>query len=45
VANYLLNKKREELSEIESKRTIAITIEGDQKMISGESKIIISAPN
>ena len=44
VANYLLNKKREELSEIESKRSIAITIEGDSAMISGESKIIIITP-
>ncbi|MDA3786902.1 MAG: ribonuclease E/G [Desulfobacula sp.] len=45
VAGYLLNKKREELSEIEAKRSIAITIEGDPKMISGENKIIIITPN
>ncbi len=45
VAGYLLNKKRGELSEIESKRSITITIEGDPKMVSGESKIIIVTPN
>ncbi len=45
VASYLLNKKRNELSEIETKRSINITIEGDPKMISGKNKIIIIAPN
>jgi ribonuclease E len=45
VAGYLLNKKRGELSEIESKRSITITIEGDPKMVSGESKISIVTPN
>ncbi len=42
VADYLLNKKREELGEIESKRNVTITIEGDPKMISGQNKIVIS---
>lgn len=42
VASYLLNRKREELSEIESKRTVSITIEGDPKMVSGESKIVVT---
>lgn len=41
VANYLLNKKREELLEIESKRKVSISIEGDANMVSGESKINI----
>ena len=41
VASYLLNKKREELSEIESKRKVSITIEGDATMIPGESKIVV----
>jgi len=41
VASYLLNKKREELSEIESKRKVSISIEGDHNMVSGENKIII----
>jgi ribonuclease E len=42
VAIYLLNKKREELLEIESKRKILITIEGDFNMVSGESSTIIN---
>lgn len=41
VAGYLLNKKREELTDIESKRKVSITIEGDPNMISGDNKIII----
>ncbi len=40
VAIYLLNKKREELIEIESKRDVLITIEGDSSMVSGESSTI-----
>ncbi len=42
VATYLLNKKREELIDIESKRKILITIEGDPDMVSGESNIFIN---
>lgn len=42
VAGYLLNKKRDELIEIESKKKVLITIEGDPKMVSGESRILIS---
>jgi ribonuclease E len=42
VAAYLLNKKREELTDIETKRKISITIEGDPAMVSGESKIQVS---
>ncbi|WP_299981172.1 Rne/Rng family ribonuclease [Desulfobacula sp.] len=41
VASYLLNKKRDELTEIESKKKVSITIEGDPNMISGESNIVI----
>ncbi|MCK5836986.1 MAG: Rne/Rng family ribonuclease [Desulfobacula sp.] len=43
VAGYLLNKKREELTEIESKRKVSITIEGDPHMISGENKIMVNS--
>ncbi len=41
VALYLLNKKREELMEIESKRDVIVTIEGSSDMVSGESSTII----
>lgn len=41
VAAYLLNRKRHELSEIEEKRKVLITIEGDQMMVSGQNKITI----
>ena len=44
VASYLLNKKREELTLIESKKKVAITIEGDLNMVSGESKVVIITP-
>lgn len=40
VAYYLLNKKREELIDLESKRNVSITIEIDPEMVSGESRII-----
>lgn len=39
VAYYILNKKREELMEIESKRNVSITIEIDPEMVSGQSQI------
>jgi ribonuclease E len=42
VAFYLLNKKREELMDIESKREVLISIEGDSDMVSGESSTIIN---
>ncbi len=41
VASYLLNKKREELSEIEKKRKVTISLEGDPNMVSGQSHIDI----
>lgn len=40
VADYLLNKKRGELLELEIRRGISISIEGDKTMIAGDSKII-----
>jgi ribonuclease E len=39
VAYYMLNKKREELLEIETKRHVKITIEIDPEMVSGQSRI------
>ncbi len=47
VALYLLNKKREELIEIESKREVLVTIEGcsnkgHSNMIPGENNIIVN---
>jgi ribonuclease E len=39
VAYYLLNKKREELMEIETKREVSIFIEIDSEMVSGESRL------
>ncbi|MBA3009687.1 MAG: Rne/Rng family ribonuclease [Proteobacteria bacterium] len=39
VAYYILNKKREELLDIESKRNVSITIEIDPEMVSGQSRI------
>ncbi|MFH2058599.1 MAG: ribonuclease E/G [Pseudomonadota bacterium] len=42
VAVYLLNKKREELLQIETKRNVLITIEGDPLMVSGENKIMLN---
>ncbi len=43
VAVYLLNKKRDELVNIETKHNVMITIEGDRKTKAGESKIIINS--
>ncbi len=40
VAYYILNKKREEIIEIESKRNVSISIEIDPEMVSGQSQII-----
>ncbi|MBU8911336.1 MAG: Rne/Rng family ribonuclease [Desulfobacterales bacterium] len=45
VASYLLNKKRDELTEIESKKKVSITIEGDPNMVSGESNIVVITNN
>ncbi|MBW1771015.1 MAG: Rne/Rng family ribonuclease, partial [Deltaproteobacteria bacterium] len=40
VANYLLNKKRKEILDVEIRRTVAINIEGDPVMRPGESRIV-----
>ncbi len=40
VADYLLNKKRKELLDIEERREIEITVDVDITMLPGESKII-----
>jgi ribonuclease E len=40
VANYLLNKKRKEIVDVEIKRNVAINIEGDPLLQPGESRII-----
>lgn len=39
VADYLLNKKRKEILDLEIRRNLSITIEGDNTMIPGMSKI------
>lgn len=40
VADYLLNKKRKEIMEIETKRKLTISIEGDEFMLPGENSIV-----
>jgi ribonuclease E len=40
VADFLLNKKRKEITELEHRRDLTIEIEGDRSMAPGESKII-----
>jgi len=40
VADYLLNKKRKEIAELEERRALSVEIEGAQSMTPGESKII-----
>jgi ribonuclease E len=42
VADYLLNKKRKELLEVETRRNLTITIEGDPSLQPDESHIICS---
>jgi ribonuclease E len=39
VADYLLNKKRKEIAELEERRALSVGIEGAQSMTPGESKI------
>ncbi len=43
VAYYLLNKKREELLNIEAKRNVTLVIESDDSLLLGESRIICDA--
>jgi ribonuclease E len=46
VAAYLLNKKREELTELEKRRNVVISLEGDHQMVAGQSRIdIINRPS
>jgi ribonuclease E len=40
VADYLLNKKRREIVDLEVRRDFSVEIEGDQSMMPGESKIV-----
>jgi ribonuclease E len=42
VADYLLNRKRKELTDLEEKRSLAIRIEADEQMVPGDSQIICS---
>ena len=42
VAEYLLNKKREEIIAIETKRNVTITIAGDPEMVAGDGKIVVN---
>ena len=39
VADYLLNKKRKEIAELEERRNLSVKIEGDQSMTPGDSTI------
>ena len=43
VAFYLLNKKRQDLNEMESRRNIQIIIEGDDTLVPGEDKFFFEA--
>jgi ribonuclease E len=40
VADYLLNKKRREIVDLEVRRDLSVEIEGDRTMMPGESKIV-----
>jgi ribonuclease E len=40
VADYLLNKKRKEIAELEERRNLNVEIEGDQSMTPGDSQIL-----
>jgi ribonuclease E len=40
VADYLLNKKRREIVDIEERRGLSVEIEGDRSMMPGESEIV-----
>jgi len=39
VADYLLNRKRKELTDLEEKRNLVIRIEADAHMVPGDSQI------
>ncbi len=40
VSSYLLNKKRSEINDLESRIHIRITVEGDINMMPGESSVV-----
>ncbi len=40
VADYLLNKKRKEILDLEIRRNLSITIQGDNTLVHGMSEII-----
>jgi ribonuclease E len=40
VADYLLNKKRKEILDLETSRRLSITIQGDNTLVRGMSEII-----
>jgi ribonuclease E len=40
VADYILNKKRKEILELEMRRGLSISIEGDSTMVPGDGNII-----
>jgi len=40
VAEYLLNRKRKEILDVETSRNLTITIEGDPALQPGESRTI-----
>jgi ribonuclease E len=40
VAEYLLNKKRREIVDLEVRRELSVEIEGDRSMVPGDSEII-----
>ena len=40
VADYLLNKKRREIVDLEERRDLSVEIEGDRSMLPGDSKIV-----
>ncbi|THB80790.1 MAG: Rne/Rng family ribonuclease [Desulfobacteraceae bacterium] len=42
VALFVLNRKKEEILDIESKRKVSITIEGDPEMVSGDVRFTIN---
>ena len=40
VASYILNRKKKEILDLETRRGISITIETDPSLIPGESRIV-----
>ncbi len=44
VAHFLLNRKKEEILDIESKRNVTVTLKDEPDMISGDVKFIMTSP-